>query len=92
MLIASNQELILDRAVGVEPADSAEDVEPSAKRVRGFIGNADLAVSCSVESMGLIFSESQVSCCKWRFKTYFIYDIHLEELVELCFCQPMTGR
>ena len=54
MLIACGQELTLDQIVGVKPADSAKDVEPSAERICRSVGGADFAVAYPVETISLL--------------------------------------
>ena len=54
MLIACGQELTLDQIVGVKPADSAKDVEPSAERIYRSTGGADFAVAYPVEPISLL--------------------------------------
>ena len=60
MLIACSQELTLDQIVGVKPADSAKDVEPSAERICRSVGGADFAVAYPVKSIGLLRKPGQL--------------------------------
>ena len=53
MLISFSKELILILIVGIKTSDSTENVEPSAQRVRRFIGGSHLAVSYALESFSL---------------------------------------
>ena len=87
MLISFSKELVLILIVGIKPSDSTENVEPSAQRVRRFIGGSHLAVSFALEAFSLQKSQklgnwnmNMMNFCFYRMCLY------LEELVEFHFC------